>query len=83
VTDRQRDRQTDGRTADVSIVGDSGAADAVVRFGGNFTGTTSPVSAHRYVNTLWSKSAVYQPIIHRVKRRHRIYGHDTIAILWV
>ena len=21
--------------------------------------------------------------IHRVKRRHRVYGHDTIAILWV
>jgi len=21
--------------------------------------------------------------VHRVKRRHRIYGHDTIAILWV
>ena len=21
--------------------------------------------------------------IHRVKLRHRVYGHDTIAILWV
>ena len=25
----------------------------------------------------------HAPVIHGVKRRHRVYGHDTIAILWV
>ena len=36
---------------------------------------TSPVRCSRWVN-------VYS--VHRViKWRHRIYGHDTIAILWV
>jgi len=36
--------------------------------------------------TLWELSLVRVTRcapMHRVKRRHRVYGHDTIAILWV
>ena len=29
------------------------------------------------------KDEIFRSLIHRVKWRHRIYGHDTIAILWV
>ena len=31
----------------------------------------------------WVTSARWKKTIHRVKLRHRVYGHDTIAILWV
>jgi len=45
-------------------------------------------SAFELGKRLWSSAVqcylrLLRAIIHRVKRRHRVFGHNTIAILWV
>jgi len=48
---------------------------------------TQDRSRERQVNRCRARSSLFQRrafvYTYTVKRRHRIYGHDTLAILWI